>query len=54
LLAKNGIELIKNSTAGSAENIALLEMADNGADIAFVQGGLRHLSTSGELLSLPV
>ena len=52
LLAKNGIELVIKTTAGSAENIALLETAGNGADIAFVQGGLRDLSTSGELLSL--
>jgi TRAP transporter TAXI family solute receptor len=52
LLAENGIDLILKNTAGSAENLRLLESPSSGVDMAFVQGGLNHLSESGELLTL--
>jgi TRAP-type uncharacterized transport system substrate-binding protein len=42
---------LKNS-AGSAENLKLLEAASGGVDIAFVQGSLRTLVPDTELVSL--
>ena len=52
LLAEYGIELTIKTTAGSADNIQLLETETGGVDIAFVQGGMKHLSTTGGLVSL--
>jgi TRAP transporter TAXI family solute receptor len=52
LLAEDGIELRPRNTAGSAENLKLLEAESGGVDIAFVQGGLKHLSKTDNLLSL--
>ena len=39
ILKKNGIELEVRQTAGSVENIKLLEKDEGGVDVAFIQGG---------------
>ena len=52
LLAEDGIELKLKITAGSAENLKLLETESSGVDIAFVQGGLKYLSKTDTLVSL--
>ncbi len=39
LLARHGITVQLRNTQGSAENLALLQQAGSGVDIAFVQGG---------------
>ena len=52
LLAQDGIELKLKNTAGSAENLKLLETETGGVDIAFVQGGLKHLAQTDTLVSL--
>jgi len=49
--AKEGVELVILKTAGSAENLQLLQ--DGEADVAFVQGGVvGDATTAPELLSL--
>jgi TRAP transporter TAXI family solute receptor len=52
LLAEDGVELKLRNTAGSAENLSLLETTTGGVDIAFVQSGLKHLSKTGNLKAL--
>jgi len=52
LLSEDGIELKLRNTAGSAENLKLLESESDGVDIAFVQGGLKHLSKTDKLVSM--
>ena len=52
LLAEDGIELKLRNTAGSAENISLLELETGGVDIAFVQSGLKNVSKTGNLRTL--
>jgi TRAP transporter TAXI family solute receptor len=52
ILARDGITLEVLSTAGSAENIKLLEAETGGADVAFVQGGTGMLATADDLVSL--
>ncbi len=52
LLKKNGIELKIQTTAGSLENLQLLEDEDSGIDIAFIQGGIGQLSTSKDIISI--
>ncbi len=52
LLAKEGITLEIRSTAGSVENVKLLEAKEGGVDIAFVQGGIGNPSAQPELRSL--
>jgi TRAP transporter TAXI family solute receptor len=52
LLAEDGIELKLRNTAGSAENISLLETKTGGVDIAFVQSGLENLSKTDKLNTL--
>ena len=52
LLQRNGIELEVRATAGSLENLRLLESDSDGADVAFVQGGTGEFSSGGELLGL--
>jgi TRAP-type uncharacterized transport system substrate-binding protein len=39
ILARNGIELQTRTTAGSIENLALLQDEEGNASLAFVQGG---------------
>ncbi len=52
LLAEDGIELKLRNTAGSAENLSLLETETGGVDIAFVQSGLKNLSKTDKLKTL--
>lgn len=46
LLAKDGISLIIDTSAGSVENLERLRFIPPKADVAFVQGGLGYLSLS--------
>jgi TRAP-type uncharacterized transport system substrate-binding protein len=52
ILAEEGIELKIKNTAGSVENIQLLEMEADGVDIAFVQSGLKPLVKTDALNAL--
>ena len=52
LLAEDGIELKLRNTAGSGENLSLLETETGGVDIAFVQSGLKGLSKTDKLNTL--
>lgn len=52
LLAEDGIGLKIKNTAGSAENLSLLETETGGVDIAFVQSGLNKLSKTGTIKAL--
>jgi TRAP transporter TAXI family solute receptor len=52
ILARNGITLKVKSTAGSAENIRLLDAPGSGVDVAFVQGGVGDPNASPMLTSL--
>lgn len=51
LLATVGIEVSLRETAGSAENLQLLE-TDSGVDLAFVQSGLAHLTDGDNVIAL--
>jgi TRAP transporter TAXI family solute receptor len=52
ILARNGIALKVKSTAGSVENIKLLDAPGSGVDVAFVQGGVGNPDSSPVLTSL--
>ncbi|MBW1849319.1 MAG: ABC transporter substrate-binding protein, partial [Deltaproteobacteria bacterium] len=52
LLAKDGVTLEVRSTAGSAENIKLLEADSDGVDVAIVQGGMAPLAKTDNLVTL--
>lgn len=52
LFAKENIALEVKITAGSAENLKLLEADSGGVDIAFVQGGMGVLAKTENLVSL--
>jgi TRAP transporter TAXI family solute receptor len=52
ILARDEVTLEIRSTAGSVENVALLEASDGGIDAAFVQGGIGGGSDSSDLASL--
>ncbi|MEN8761230.1 MAG: TAXI family TRAP transporter solute-binding subunit [Thiogranum sp.] len=52
LLAAEGIELQIRQTAGSVENIRLLEDESSDVDLAFVQGGVGAQADSGGIVSL--
>ena len=52
ILAQNGITLVLKNTSGSVENLRLLETKSNGADVAFVQGGLKNLAKTDNLVGL--
>lgn len=52
ILARNGITLKVKSTAGSVENIKLLDAPGSGVDVAFVQGGVGNPDSSPMLTSL--
>ncbi len=52
ILAKEGIELAVRPTAGSVENLALLQDAKNGVDVALVQGGIGTPGSHPGLVSL--
>jgi len=51
-LAKAGITLRLKSTAGSVENIALLQQAHSGVDLALIQGGVATADTAKGIVSL--
>ncbi len=52
ILAQYGVTLEVRSTAGSVENIRLLETEENGVDVAFVQGGIGEPKDSEKISSL--
>ena len=52
LLAREGITLEVKTTAGSLENLKLLETETGGVDIALLQGGMRSLAKTKNLASL--
>ena len=52
ILARDGIILDVRSTAGSVENIKLLESPSDSVDVAFVQGGIGNPAASPDLASL--
>ena len=52
ILAKDGVTLEVRTTAGSAENIKLLEADSGGVDVAFVQGGMAPLAKTKNLVTL--
>jgi TRAP transporter TAXI family solute receptor len=52
LLQRHGIELEVRATAGSLENLKLLEADSDGVDVGFVQGGTGQFSSGKNLLDL--
>jgi len=52
ILARDGVTLEIQSTAGSVENIKLLEAKEGGVDVAFVQGGIGDPAIQAGLQSL--
>lgn len=52
ILAKEGVTLVLKNTSGSVENLRLLQSKDDGADVAFVQGGLTALAEQDNLVAL--
>jgi len=52
ILARNGIELQIRTTAGSVENLALLQDDDSNVSLAFVQGGVGAQADPDRLTSL--
>jgi TRAP transporter TAXI family solute receptor len=51
-LQKYGIALEVINTAGSAENLQLLDKDDGGVDVAFLQGGIHPPTQSDDIISL--
>jgi len=52
ILAQNGIHLELINTSGSVENLRLLQASSGGADLAFVQGGMKELAKEDNLVAL--
>ena len=52
IMAKEGVTLNIKTTAGSAENLKLLQAKSDGAEVAFVQGGLKSSVQNGNIVSL--
>ncbi|NIO23447.1 MAG: TAXI family TRAP transporter solute-binding subunit [Gammaproteobacteria bacterium] len=52
ILARDGVTLEVRQTAGSVENIELLESRQAGVDVAFVQGGTGHHARGDTIRSL--
>jgi TRAP-type uncharacterized transport system substrate-binding protein len=52
LLTTEGIELQIRQTAGSVENLGLLEDESSGVDLALVQGGVGAQAGPGKIVSL--
>lgn len=52
ILARNHIDLVVKTTAGSLENLKLLAAEYGGAEVAFVQGGTSEFTESTDLLAL--
>ena len=51
-MAKQGVTLNIKTTAGSVENLELLQAESDGVEVAFVLGGLKSLVQNGHLMSL--
>lgn len=51
-LTEEGLEITVIPSAGTAENIGLLEQTDGGAQVAFVQGGVAEKPRKSDLVSL--
>ena len=52
MLQKYGITLHVKSTAGSVENLRLLEKADGNVDVAFMQGGIHTSGNAEDIIAL--
>jgi TRAP-type uncharacterized transport system substrate-binding protein len=52
IMAREGVTLNIKTTAGSVENLKLLEAETDGVDVAFVLGGLKSLAQKKDLASL--
>jgi TRAP transporter TAXI family solute receptor len=52
MLQKYGITLEVINTAGSVENLQLLDKDNGGVDVAFLQGGIHPLNQSDNIISL--
>jgi len=52
ILSREGIALELRNTAGSAENLKLLDADSGGVDIAFVQGSMKSLARNTDLVAL--
>jgi TRAP-type uncharacterized transport system substrate-binding protein len=52
IMAKEGVTLNIRTTAGSAENLALLQTESDGVEVALVQGGLKSSVQNGNIVSL--
>ena len=52
IMAREGVTLNLKTTAGSVENLTLLEAENDGVDVAFILGGLKSLAQKGDLESL--
>lgn len=52
IMAQEGVTLNIKTTAGSVENLKLLQTESDGVEVAFVQGGLRSLAQNANLVSL--
>jgi TRAP transporter TAXI family solute receptor len=51
-MASEGVTLNIRATAGSVENLELLQVENDGVEVAFVQGGLQSLVQNEHLVSL--
>ncbi len=52
IMAKEGVTLNIRTTAGSAENLQLLQVDSEGVEVAFVQGGLKSSVQNRDIVSL--
>jgi TRAP-type uncharacterized transport system substrate-binding protein len=52
IMAREGVTLNIKPTAGSVENLKLLQAKSNGVEVALVQGGLKSSVQNGHLVSL--
>jgi TRAP transporter TAXI family solute receptor len=51
-MTREGVTLNIRATAGSVQNLDLLQVENDGVEVAFVQGGLESLVQNGHLMSL--
>ena len=49
ILARDGVVVQERTTAGAAENLALLEDPKSGVDVAFMQGGIASAAQAGDV-----
>ncbi len=52
ILERNGVQLEVRPTAGSVENIQLLQAESQPVDVAFMQGGIGELAQTDDIVSL--